>query len=233
MAVHAHELSTPRIYIERPQAGRDLYIQQLTASDNLVTSRPPLSPPPVTRGGGQARVYGYTVDFVGRTNELDAMWVYLKHEPRTDLDFAWWFWSAPGGQGKSRLASQLCIEAQNKGWTCGFLSSITKFDAWHQWVIDRPTLVVIDHVAHRPKAIQDAICSLSRTSNHILNRLRLILLEQTFHNNDAWVHELVPLNGSEDFVDFFSHLYRHPSRGNSDDLEDLVYLLEPPAEDEQ
>lgn len=197
--------------------------------------QPPLSLPAHGQSGSHnlLRYSDESVEFVGRSQELSELNDFLTHRPDLPIDFAWWLWTAPGGQGKSRLALRVCVEMQRHGWRCGFLPSTSGFDRWEEWVVDEPTLVVIDHIAHRAKAVREAICSISRQqTDHIRSPLRLLLLERPFKQDDGWVQTFF----REAFTDGVEELYRYsfvPARAhNSGAWPDFVRRLGTLADDD-
>jgi tetratricopeptide (TPR) repeat protein len=208
-----------------------------------VLVRPPIAGPPrvepsLTLGprehsGRRNRLhYGYeAVEFVGRSQEWSELLTFLAPQPQRPVDLAWWLWTAPGGQGKSRLAFRLCMEMQRSGWWCGFLSSTTEFEHWQEWVVDQPTLIVIDHIAHRAKEVQQAICTLSRHDEHIRAPLRLLLLERRFQPEDGWVEQLVPQAHPEDMADFFAYAYDPMGEYRADALQHYERQLGPLGSD--
>jgi tetratricopeptide (TPR) repeat protein len=176
----------------------------------------------------QQRLYGYDIDFIGRKQELADLRDFLAPKPQAGCDFAWWIWTAPGGQGKSRLAFELCEEAYNDGWRCGFLSSTECFHNWDVWVVAKKTLVIVDQIASRAKEVQRAICALSRNPANIRKSLRFLMLERPFGVGDAWIQEFVPARSAEqDLADFFEYAYKPSKEAYSDELSDFVHVLNP------
>ena len=160
--------------------------------------------------------YGYEVPFVGRRAELKEL---RRFAAKGDApDFAWWMWLAPGGQGKTRLAAQLCAELRAGGWKCGFLPHTSDYRQWHLWKVTTPTLLVVDHVASRADAVRDAICALSRDATRIQGPLRILLLDRPFETGDAWISDLVPFGSPQDLSDFFSFAYEPEGRSPTPDL---------------
>ena len=100
-------------------------------------------------------VYGArAAPFIGRDSEIEELEAFLQ----SDASFQWWLLLGPGGQGKSRLALELCLN-QRESWYAGFLRD-DKFD-WLTWKPDKPTLIVADYAVmwfnlngHRAKSNQ-------------------------------------------------------------------------------
>ena len=189
---------------------------------------PQLSQPPGTRTHDRKLRYGYGVEFVGRSKELSE----LREFANSNTDFSWWLWTAPGGQGKTRLAAQLCLELVKEGWRCGFLPATSDFADWQQWIVNQPTLVVIDHVARRAKKIRDAITAVSRAHSNVRAPLRFLLLERPFDAQDEWLREFVPESSEEDKADLFEHVYLASGNESYGDLKAIARRLEPLNEDD-
>lgn len=195
---------------------------------------PPLSLVPREHSSSRNRFhYGYeAVEFVGRSQEWSELLAFLAPQPQRRVDFAWWLWTAPGGQGKSRLAFRLCMDLRRSGWWCGFLASTPEFEHWDEWIVDQPTLIVIDHIAQRAKEIRQAIYSLSRHPEHIRAPLRLLLLERRFQPEDSWVEEFVPQAHPEDMADLFAYAYDPTGENLADELQRYERRLGPLSTDD-
>ena len=116
------------------------------------------------------------VPFYGRTQEMNDLMDFLKHEQH-QRPFRWWMWTGAGGSGKSRLAQELCLVAEDQGWHVGFFPRQTSYTDWEQWHVEEPTLVVIDYVAERWKEMQAAIAALEN-SLRLKAPVRFLLLER-------------------------------------------------------
>ena len=124
-------------------------------------------------------------DLYGRVPALELLRQFLKPDIDGDVDLRWWVWTGPGGMGKSRLAQQICIEARHKGYRAGFLRD--NFQAWTEWEVVRPTLVVVDYVASRADLVRTAIVSLSRNADNLHAPVRFLLLERSADRDaDLW-----------------------------------------------
>lgn len=218
--------ATPSVHIEA-WANGDVNISEIRGGHPA--PEPPLSDPPGAPRGRPVN-FGYELPFVGRRQELTELWSFLNQREK----FSWWLWTAPGGQGKSRLAAELCRQAQapEKGWRCGFLSLVTRYEGWSNWAVDQPTLIVIDHVARRASVIRDAICSLTRTSGHLDAPVRFLLLERGFSSSDSWVADFAPGSDSPDYADFFECAYHDGVTGSGDELADATRVLTKPTNPE-
>ena len=104
---------------------------------------------------------------------------------------AWWLWTGAGGQGKSRLALELCLRAQSMGWWAGFLPSAKLQDqnyvGWDRWQVDRPTLIVVDYLAGRAKEVGHAIAIMLTRALETRHPVRFLLLERGLNEQtDTW-----------------------------------------------
>jgi tetratricopeptide (TPR) repeat protein len=86
------------------------------------------------------------------------------------------------GSGKSRLALELCREADSE-WHAGFLSRTEKNFKWSQFRPSRKTLIVIDYVASRAAEVGEAVLMLSRVSSSFTKPVRVLLVER---GKDSW-----------------------------------------------
>jgi len=109
--------------------------------------------------------------FVGRQQELAALKAFCD----ADHCFRWWLLAGPGGQGKSRLAFELCLSRAN-AWHAGILAS-PKFD-WRTWEPERPTLIVADYAARDVDDLRKAAVALCDREHTFDFPVRLLLLER-------------------------------------------------------
>ena len=95
------------------------------------------------------------VPFFGRETELSDLVEFLyANDP-----FTWWIVVGGAGEGKSRLALELCL-SHGMPWRVGFMPSQTDFKEWHRWQPERPTLLIADYASARPKELGDVVLSL-------------------------------------------------------------------------
>jgi tetratricopeptide (TPR) repeat protein len=220
----------PSISINIPQA-RDVRISELRVTHPQArAASPQLSAPPNAPERRQ-QAPGAQVPFVGRHEELTKLWAFLNYQPPRSPNFAWWLWTASGGQGKTRLAAELCEQAKQCGWEAGFLAVMAEYPAWQEWIVDRPNLIIIDHVAGRAEHIRNAICQLSRSTNKLHAPVRFLLIERNFGPSDTWVGQLVPGRETVDHADFLESAYSFDAN-TSDELADVSYLLGQPSDDD-
>ena len=211
--------------------GRDTRGEFQRLSEDL-KAEPPLIAPHASRRTMNNRLHyaHQIVEFVGRQAELAELTEFLAPcGASSGADFAWWLWTAPGGQGKSRLAFQLC-KTYGHNWRCGFLSTTPEFEQWDKWVVDQPTLMVVDHVAYRAKQIGKAIVALAR-SVRVRAPLRVLVLERPLRRNDKWIEAFVPKRFSEDYEDFFASAHIQAGRPATD-LDGCVRPLGPLCDDD-
>ena len=119
--------------------------------------------------------------FIGRDSELKSINAFLGN---SSAPFRWMLLYGSGGVGKSRLAMELCLLAQEE-WHAGFLDDYSREPDWPLWRPMTPTLIVIDYAsrdADRAKRILGALAS-RKAGDGDVRRLdmpvRVILLERT------------------------------------------------------
>lgn len=172
--------------------------------------------------------FGYDVAFCGRDAELSELQTFalaVEGEP----SFKWWLWTGPGGQGKTRLADMFCSLLMENGWRCGFLPTDNEYDGWEDWIVDRPTLIVIDHLATRAGSIRKVIGKLSRAKDRIRSPLRLLILERPYEFDDEWVGKFLPLGSVHETSEILASAY-HPKGLPRRRLEDCTRKLGPLAD---
>ncbi len=122
------------------------------------------------------------INVLGRETEQEALRKFLA----CDKKFAWFQISGVAGQGKSRLALELVLEAKNKDWEAGFLSETEmqeKFGKWNHWIPRKPHLIVIDYVISVTEYVKELFATLARNSFDC--PIRLLLLERQSWNQPA------------------------------------------------
>jgi serine/threonine protein kinase/tetratricopeptide (TPR) repeat protein len=117
-------------------------------------------------------------ELIGRDTECSRLKEFLDSAPK----FSWWLVTGIAGSGKSRLALELCREADLE-WHAGFLSRTEKNFNWSQFRPSRKTLIVIDYVASRAAEVGEAVLTLSRVSSSFAKPVRVLLVER---GQDAW-----------------------------------------------
>jgi len=124
--------------------------------------------------------------FVGRDRELAALHEFLGSEQA----FAWWLVTGSGGQGKSRLALELCLR-NAFAWRVGFLQD-EAFE-WHKWQPEKPTLIVIDYPAAHAEQLGKIARGLYQRRNGLDFPVRFLLLER--ESGGTWFDEFQGTGG--------------------------------------
>jgi len=94
------------------------------------------------------------------------------------------------GSGKSRLAIDLCAQAETDGWLAGFLTHAELdrfFDKQNssEWEWDQPTLVVVDYAAAKASRLKQWLEELA-LNDRGGPRLRLLLVERHADSGIGW-----------------------------------------------
>lgn len=128
---------------------------------------------------------------VGRDGDLAALGTWLASDRPVSVRCI----TGRAGVGKTRLAVELCEQAERDGWTTGFAlySQFPKFvkgSAGWRWV--KPTLVVIDYAAALAGALADLLKILARPETQAGGqKLRVLLLERHAERNLGWWADLI------------------------------------------
>jgi TPR repeat protein len=137
------------------------------------------------QAGAIHRYTARALDLLGRDEALALLERFL--DARTP--FAWMQIAGVGGQGKSRLALELCRLAGRR-WRTGFLSNqdLDAFHratdspeaAWERWRPKRRHLIVLDYVVGREEHIRPLLQTLARRAEQLPRgtRVRVLLLER-------------------------------------------------------
>ncbi len=164
----------------------DSRIENLWVSLELLSS-PGLRPQErETRGDGLLDFWSDAVEFYGREEELRELIRFCggginQNGGGTDSDE--WRWQAitgPGGSGKSRLARELCLRMQRRGWEAFFL---------HRSALETPPpaslknspadmLLVLDYVAFATERVAKWLAQLPTEPTR---RIRVVMVER-----DSW-----------------------------------------------
>jgi|GEM_PF-394481 len=131
---------------------------------------------------GQFKYESLYTHFVGRVQELRFFHNFLEE----DKTFAWTMLSGPGGSGKSRLANEICVKAEDLNWVAGFTRlDQNKSFSWENFHFPTDMLIVIDYAQARPEEAQhiiDILCT-RFNKNTLSKKVRVILLERHFDQN--------------------------------------------------
>ncbi|HVT14545.1 MAG TPA: hypothetical protein VHE55_19950 [Fimbriimonadaceae bacterium] len=137
------------------------------------------------RTGKDERKYAFrekSVAFVGRRKDIERLTGFLNDED----PYRWWVVTGPAGSGKSRMCWELCAEAENAGWTAGFLLD-HDFD-WKDWIPENDTLIVIDYVVESLPNVKELLEALAVKRIPAERRVRVLLLERDAEH--LWLQEL-------------------------------------------
>jgi Trypsin-like peptidase domain/Tetratricopeptide repeat/Anaphase-promoting complex subunit 5 len=98
-----------------------------------------------------------------------------------------------GGSGKTRLAAQVCLAVAGVGFDAGFVDVKSPGGAV-QWLLDRPTLLVVDNADLNLTLVADLVAALAYTDVPV----RLLLVARS---RIPWWHSVQTM--TEDLVDGF------------------------------
>jgi hypothetical protein len=137
---------------------------------------PPLALPREHPDGSGLHYANRTLPVLGREAVQARLRAFLDGEG----DIRWFQLAGGAGQGKSRLALELCLERAG-GWDVGFLAGerLARFERWHLWQPTAPTLIVLDYVTGWEEAVRAALDALLVTRRRFDHPVRLLLLERT------------------------------------------------------
>jgi hypothetical protein len=128
---------------------------------------------------------------VGRDAELTALRAWLTSNRPVTVRCL----TGRAGAGKTRLAIELCEQAENAGWTAGFVESnqfteFVKLAAEWRWKTDM--LVVVDYAAAFARDLRAWLEILARPESQTSGKkLRLLLLERHAERDLGWWAELM------------------------------------------
>lgn len=122
----------------------------------------------------------HIIDVLGRDREQHTLYAFLENNP--DKGFLWLQLAGAGGQGKSRLAFDLVVDAkEDHVWDAGFLSekALVTFEGfWPDWQPTKPTLIVIDYILGREHIVAPAFQALNARYSEFKKPVRLLLVER-------------------------------------------------------
>ena len=186
-------------------------------------------------------IYGArALPFIGRDSELKSIDAFLGDHRSP---FGWMLLYGSGGVGKSRLAMELCLLAQDE-WHAGFLDDYSREPDWSLWRPMTPTLIVIDYAsrdAERAKRILGSLAGRNAGDGDVRRLdmpVRVILLERT--SGGPWLDTIIsadprvkaarardlPLKAVTDPWPFFEHVFREAKRPLPDKTTTLAALGE-------
>ncbi|MDD3119668.1 MAG: hypothetical protein PHQ27_10850 [Victivallales bacterium] len=88
---------------------------------------------------------------------------------------AWLILSGPGGMGKSRLAYELCQQAQTQGWIAGRVDQTKNTENWDDWQPQKNTLLFLDYAEARMNILGPTLQRLCDRCNGPKIRLLLVV----------------------------------------------------------
>jgi hypothetical protein len=128
---------------------------------------------------GRLSPYTLFTPLIGREQEISSLNEFLEDDRSLLVRVI----TGDGGTGKTRLALELCEQANSRGWDAGFasrselhkLTSGMDIGAW-EW--KKPTLIVVDYAAQHADLLRRWLDDLTeRTTSHTIP-LRMLLLER-------------------------------------------------------
>ncbi|MET3133897.1 tetratricopeptide (TPR) repeat protein [Oxalobacteraceae bacterium GrIS 1.11] len=124
---------------------------------------------------------------LGRQHEMASLQAFLDELRRVSVRVL----SGAGGSGKTRLALELCEQANAGGWHAGFLSQteLPRFFAQQNvsaWGWQKPTLIVLDYAAGQAALLRQFLDELANLTHAPQCSLRLLLLERHADMDSGW-----------------------------------------------
>ena len=138
-----------------------------------------------------------TVAFRGRDRELDQLQAWCVAQAW----FSAWLLVGPGGQGKTRLATELVKQLVNQGWVAGFVQADPNPGVLEALSgLKVPTMIVVDYAETRPALLATIAQAIVAPEA----KVRLLLLARTSgdwrqstaadHENLTWLPDATVLN---------------------------------------
>ncbi|MCL1841822.1 MAG: ATP-binding protein, partial [Propionibacteriaceae bacterium] len=151
----------------------------LTPAADMVRTWTPL-PPPDNAFSALLSYRSGMVDFHGREPELNALTRFCE-TPSTKA-LLWQAITGPGGTGKSRLAWELRLRMEAKGWGVMVLDR-SRFDPGapalpDNWALPYDVLLIVDYVAFHAREIGSWLSRVLQVSG-VRNKIRVLFLERT------------------------------------------------------
>lgn len=166
---------------------------------------PPIRIPVSDPQQNRFRYSAKRVPLYGREEDLTILDGFVRDERRV----LWWLLTGPGGMGKSRLGLELCLQAESRGWYAGFLSlGFSDWGVFDRWIVDRPTLLVIDYVRERAAEVGKAVALMHSRSSHFDDPVRFLLIERPTQETDDWLDKFYHRRSSELSGDIAESNYR-------------------------
>jgi len=134
---------------------------------------------------------------------------------RDPATFSWWIVIGEAGAGKSRLALELCVEA-NSDWYVGFLPEAAQ-EGLIGFEPREPTFIIVDYAAARATWLGRALYDHALRAERYSAPLRILVLERGI--DESWYPGAVRLRRHNESQALLSHQYASPLQlsGLSDD----------------
>ncbi|MFM9539886.1 trypsin-like peptidase domain-containing protein [Streptomyces turgidiscabies] len=133
------------------------------------------------------------VPFTGRRDVLERLTQWCAQPGRLSVRLV----TGPGGQGKTRLATELVRHLRPAGWSAGFLAAGASPDLLPVVTETRtPLLLVVDYAETRGEQLQALLDLVDRNEHTGTTPLRLLLLARDTEAGDWWDYlcsEALPL----------------------------------------
>lgn len=200
-------------------------LKRLDEVISLSRPQPPLRlttlDPEADAGRMRLHYQAQRVPFVGRQDEKQQLNEWLGSEAA----FSWWIISGSGGQGKSRLALELCRRHGN-GWRVGFLPREHKFVDWDGWQPDRPTLMVVDYASGKEEELRSIIAAMHNRSEPFDWPVRFLLIER--EASGKWWDDFTSYSGEGGAViqSTFADPLQLGSMSEDDIWQTILFILE-------
>lgn len=117
-----------------------------------------------------------SLPMLGREIEYQAVLEFLNSE----ASFSWMQVAGVGGQGKSRMALELVLEAIEQGWDAGFIHPSDMqlyFQEFKDWDPAKPTLIVVDYIIGYEAEIGDVLSVLADRAR-AESKVRFLIVER-------------------------------------------------------
>lgn len=149
------------------------------------------------------------VRFTGRGDELDQLWRWATSRAALSAKLV----TGPAGQGKTRLAQQLCARFRAEGWIAGLVRDDAPDDVLRRCAgLSTRTLLVIDYAETR---VEQLLALAAALLDGTKKPVRLLMLART---GGEWLRPLVEHHHSPRIVNLFQ-----PAAANAVELAPLLH----------
>lgn len=173
--------------------------------------------------------YSYrNTPYVGRKEILFDMISFINK----DEAFLWAMISGPAGQGKSRLAQELCDNCYNQGWHVGFCPVEKKDYKWNHFDPTQANgvLIILDYILGQEQVVEKflkdiAVVMRERVAKEpVTGKVRVIVLEREFSKD--WLDAVQYMDHvSENLFKKEKFKVQHTDQLKNDQKEDLYFKL--------